>query len=546
MFIGIYYLRLYYHPLTRQLSKTPASFTRIPLEQLSSAKRLLKKTRRLKTILTDSNIHISLLESAISFSNKNAKTMSDLLINRFGEEHKTFDKQGIKISHIRLHPDFMLNMETCLLAFPPEKMPASQVLNTLKQIEDISFLTCLIISKAEQQANLRKESHDITNWFVTPDSRDMAELLLSPDPLESLARVIASQIDLTRISPYQPKSGLNRENVFFGRSQLLTHILQREPANYLLVGGRQIGKSTLLKEIKRRCIKDTEIICHYTVLTGKDVISHMANALNLPPNAEIQTLLSHIRQFSDTKRHLFLIDEADMFIEAEAETGYKTLHLFRSLSEEGRCYFILAGFWSLYRIAAFDYHSPIKNFGETLQIGALEPNACWKLATIPMNHLNISYESDRLVETILKETGRRANLIAITCNEILKNLDMQERTISEKALETALYSEAMQTALAGWGNMSGKDESANRLDRIIICAGIHMEEFTQKDILQLADKYQLPYEPEAVRHSLARLELSFILEQNRMKYSFRVPIFKKMILEQGPEEMLKGELRHVV
>ncbi len=163
-----------------------------------------------------------------------------------------------------------------------------------------------------------------------------------------------------------------------------------------------------------------------------------------------------------------------------------------------------------------------------------------------MNHLNISYESDRLVKTILEETGRRANLIAVTCNEILKNLDMQERTISEKALETALYSEAMQTALAGWGNMSGKDESANRLDRIIICAGIRMEEFTQKDILQLTDKYRLPYEPEAVRHSLARLELSFILEQNRMKYSFRVPIFKKMILEQGPEEMLKGELRHVV
>jgi len=34
-------------------------------------------------------------------------------------------------------------------------------------------------------------------------------------------------------------------------------------------------------------------------------------------------------------------------VQAEMKNGYPTLSHFRSLSEEGRCYFIFAGFWDL-------------------------------------------------------------------------------------------------------------------------------------------------------------------------------------------------------
>ncbi|EDN69379.1 hypothetical protein BGP_3449 [Beggiatoa sp. PS] len=85
------------------------------------------------------------------------------------------------------------------------------------------------------------------------------------------------------------------------------------------------------------------------------------------------------------------------------ENDYSTLNHFRSLSEEGRCFFIFAGFWNLYDAALLDYHSPIKNFGESVMIGALELEACQQLATEPMTILGISYQSEELVAQIVEK-----------------------------------------------------------------------------------------------------------------------------------------------
>src|SRR5262249_28815404 len=156
-------------------------------------------------------------------------------------------------------------------------------------------------------------------------------------------------------------------------------------------------KSTLLKALERRYQHDPRVECHYLVLDGAEITSHLAGALGLSSDETIDTVLACLGQEQPGKRRLFLIDEADRFVEADAMQGYATLHRFRSLSEAGRCYFILAGFWGLYRAATFDYQSPIRNFGETLPIGALEPEACEELATRPMELLNIRYASEALV-----------------------------------------------------------------------------------------------------------------------------------------------------
>jgi hypothetical protein len=45
--------------------------------------------------------------------------------------------------------------------------------------------------------------------------------------------------------------------------------------------------------------------------------------------------------------------------------------------------------------------------------------------------------------------------------------------------------------------------------------------------------------------ALARLELAFILKREKQTYTFRVPLFKKMVLEQEPDILLEGELKHL-
>jgi hypothetical protein len=84
------------------------------------------------------------------------------------------------------------------------------------------------------------------------DSASQTEWLIGGEALQVLLRLLAAQLRITRISPYQTRGGVTREGAFFGRAQLLARVINREPANYLVVGGRQLGKSSLLKAVQRR------------------------------------------------------------------------------------------------------------------------------------------------------------------------------------------------------------------------------------------------------------------------------------------------------
>jgi len=544
IFTGIYFLYLYRHPIVTRISASPESFLQTPMEDLLRTQTFLKRTRRLDSVLSAVSVPKDRLKQALAFyQNSNPEFRCRKLTEHMEVICEPVPNAALPLFRLKMNPDFMLNMDQCIMAFPPPEMPASQVFAHLKQNEDIRHTTCLIISTAmEQQTELRKESSDLSNRFVTPDSRELTGLLLSPHATDAFARVISSQIGFSRISPYQTRSGVNKEGVFFGRTQLLAHIMHREPANYLLTGARQIGKSSLLKAILRRYQKDPNVECHYLVLSGGDIREHLANALHLALDTDWPELSNHMGK-SARGRRLFLIDEADMFVAAEARNNYQTLHLFRGLSEEGRCHFILAGFWHLYHAATFEYQSPVKNFAETLTIGALERDACRDLAEKPMNLLNIRYESQEMIDTIVQQSGQRANLIAIICDEMLKKLESGTKRVLEFGnLETVLDSQSVRAAFGGWTNLSG-NEASDRLDRIIVWAAAGFEQISLPDIFSLLDQHRVRYEPEQVTRSLERLELGFVLKREKQKYSFCVPLFKKLILAQEPEKMLKGELK---
>ncbi len=134
---------------------------------------------------------------------------------------------------------------------------------------------------------------------------------------------------------------MRKEGIFFGRTQLLADVMQREPANYVLVGGRQLGKSSLLRALERRYAHDPRVTCHYLMLGDAEISPALAQALGLPVDTPLPALLDALRQGQNGGRRLLLIDEADLFVAAEARQGYPTLRLFRSLIEALKCHSIL-------------------------------------------------------------------------------------------------------------------------------------------------------------------------------------------------------------
>lgn len=72
--------------------------------------------------------------------------------------------------------------------------------------------------------------------------------------------------------------------------------------------------------------------------------------------------------------------------------------------------------WELYRYINFDYQSPLKNFGDSIELGELEYDACIAPATEPMRSLGLKYENWEDVNWMVGYVGQRANLIQIICD----------------------------------------------------------------------------------------------------------------------------------
>jgi hypothetical protein len=274
-------------------------------------------------------------------------------------------------------------------------------------------------------------------------------------------------------------------------------------------------------------------------MNDEDLRGPLVDALRIDPDATLNAAYTNLTKAHPRLRYL-LIDEADRFILREAQTGFRNLAMFRRLSEESRVYFIFAGYWDLYRTMVFEYNSPLRNFGEQIRLGTLDETACQQLATEPMAALNLAYEKPELVAEIYRATAGRANLMVTACDEIIKSLTPRERTISSALVYKVLHGFELRSQLEGWGNLNGTDAEgmrANRLDRIVVCANAHADEFAFADVQRIVADASLDYTNEEIRQSLARLTLAVVIDSDDgAHYRFCIPIFLELLRGQNLNE----------
>lgn len=532
---GLRYQSTYRNPAVVQLTSNPAALRDLELGDVRRAGRALKSASRLAPVLRAANVDPGWLEAATGLAEGGNAARTGTLAERLGVPLEAQPDGGFNLD---LPPDFLLSLSRVSVRALGAWEAPNDIFNELSRAAEV---TLALGATAAQRRELSGLARRRPSLLVAPDGFELTRLMLSPDPLDELARLIARYVPVTRISPYQTGGGVHRPGLFFGRGGVLAQVTGRDPANYLVVGGRQVGKSSLLKEVQRRFQDHPKTDCHYLVLTGDNGIAPLVAALGLPPSAGLGGLLQEFRLRG--RRHtLFLVDEADVFVEAERKRGYETLQALRALSEEGLAHFMLAGFWSLYRQAALDYQSPLKNFGSVLTLGALEREACRALAKEPMDRLGVRWESDELVESLIDQTGQRANLISIACDEALYTLGTTDRTISAAGLESVLAGNRVRDALLGWAALSPSEEES-RLDRIVVYATVDQESFTLSDLLASLEQAGYAADPESLKSSLARLELAFVLARRGNEYGYQVPLQRDLIRADDTRQLLRTEIR---
>lgn len=527
----ILYFKVFKNPLVIELSETPNKLKNLNGTQLKEASFKLKLINRLKTTLDLADVSEANFNNAIKFFKSNTDEKAERFAKQIGAVR--CEKKG-EFYQITLAEDFNLNSMKKFLLYVSDET-AKKIKHKIVNLNDKVFV---IANEAEQNA-VAKLAKDKTNRVIAPTVSALTELMLSAEAQEKFVKILSDCLSFKDVSPYQLNGDVKSEKNFFGRIDILREIISNDNStNYLLVGARKLGKSSIFKALERRYESNEQVVCYNITLTESgEVLIAMAEVLGLGSDTGLEAITTAIKK--QTQKPIFLIDEADMFVKNEKENGYLITSVFRKLSQEGDAMFILAGFWTLYEYVTLDYQSPLKNFGKLISLGGLEEEACRALMMEPMERIGVSYEQDEIVDEVVALCGQRANYIATICDVMLR--DLKTSTISHEDMQNALESEETDRMLKGWGQLSASEE-ANRLDRLIVYLTIEQESFRLGDVVEGLKAKALKIDIERVNESLDRLVLGYVVGKHKGNYHYKIPLLKERLIEDDLEFLIEGEV----
>jgi hypothetical protein len=273
-------------------------------------------------------------------------------------------------------------------------------------------------------------SHDIV--FIT--RTDLETIISAQDPQTVLRRLVLGQVNLVNASPFIVRGPVT-DQMFFGRENELYEIAEHiATSSYVLIGGRLMGKTSLLKCLERVRLPAMGYSAFYHDCsyggTSDDPAGEPRNNMVLEPDTLEERALGLAKHFgldNVERPSIILLDEVDKLIVADRERGYPFFTKLRALANEGSCRFVLSGEHNL-RLELLQSDSPLYNFASEILIGRLEFGAVRELVTKPMRQLEIGFaEEDEIVKQIWDFTSGHPNIIQRLCQRLIVRLHEHER-----------------------------------------------------------------------------------------------------------------------
>jgi len=435
----LYHDRVYRNPMVMQVAKSPSVLKTYSLPQLPAADQALRRVSKRDSFLTAAGIPPTRWERALRGSGQPreaAAAFAEAIGARLGQSTAR-DAWALALPPLRLR----FARDTAVIVIDGTRLESGEAERHMADaFQDGRGPSQVLVLDRTQAQNAREVLQDVPRVrSVVVGADRLRDLLLAEEPVRLLETIISEQVAVSELSPYQVAGAVKLDNLFFGRERELRAIVDRAMRNFLVVGQRQMGKSSLLHAVLRRLQARTDVEVHYVELADADLPRRLAREREkLPaPGAPLPSL-ADIAAGVPAKPRVWLIDEADDFIAADAKAGYPVLQELRALAEEGRAYFVLAGFWELYRAVVLDEKQPLRNFGEHLRLEPLDAKAAMALVTEPMTALGLQWDAATTVEYLLEQAGRRANLLVLACKALVDSLPSEVHTLTREHVERVL------------------------------------------------------------------------------------------------------------
>ena len=251
--------------------------------------------------------------------------------------------------------------------------------------------------------------------------------------------------------PYITKGENVASEMFVGRSNEADTLM--DPMGSCIVfGGRQLGKSALLRHVHREN-HDPGTSIYITYLDVDDLGSdsqdhdammavfwrrvydelHRDGAIPEQPRKVldrgsrlIEEVPNGIRtrlEENESMRIVLLLDESDDLLDCDSGRDFMLVRRLRALmaSTERRFKVVFAGLQSVQRYNSWKNH-PFAQLGSELVVNPLSPVAAQDLIIRPLRALGFAFERAGLILRILSQTNYHPGLIQIICYRLLENL----------------------------------------------------------------------------------------------------------------------------
>lgn len=257
-------------------------------------------------------------------------------------------------------------------------------------------------------------------------------------------------LPFSALNPYRPfQAGDVPPEMFFGRETMARELI-KQGGSCLVYGGRQLGKSALLRHVERQFhrpaqqqfawVENMKLV--FDPAAGKTAknlwrsLREQFKAHQLFAGAvrtETPELIAqHIVEAMQARPHqrvIVMLDEADDFLDADAKEGFRTVIALRDLmgNTGQRFKVIFAGLQSVQRFQGIP-NQPLAHFGTPICVGPLEPGEAQQLVRQPLEALGFRFVDDGAVLRVLSYTNYHPGLIQYFCQELLKKL--RESTVT--------------------------------------------------------------------------------------------------------------------
>lgn len=446
----------------------------------------------------------------------------------------------------------------CLWIRSPEHLNLPPV-DLAYQIRDVVYqqgwqrMTVLVLVDGVAEELRQQLSHTFNLQCIVLDAQQQKAIFDASSPTRVMLDLILEQIPRAQLSPYETSDWVSGSR-FFGRERDLRRI-RGHASNFMIFGIRRIGKTSLLREIER--LLDLEdpptegsrrhvyIECS-TLETSDDfyreVAAQFGVSLKLFLSRKTQSLRAATKIFdylaSEQRGQItFLLDEFDRLLESTRhDLDFCTV--LRQASQNKRARFIMAGFREMRR-AMLEREHPFYNFGEPLYLEALERKEVAEMITKPLDALRVKLDGrEEIISRIFRETAGQPLFVQFYCQTLLEQLDRSGGNVVSIHNLQSVYDNTKFRDLV----LTTFISNSVPLERAIVFAMVSAQETRGVEAFALADidtelqRRGLTVTFDRLDEACRNLDTANILRQQGKAYSFRLPLFVRMLQENYPLE----------